>query len=289
MPITHPFVSAKADGPDATLVRPSNWNADHTVADIDASVTDARTTTVNRPITGTAQTTGTPAAGIGTGILLRAESADEAPSNFGALDCVASDVTAGSEDTYWEILIRVAGAALSAAYRWGATTGNRAIFTHANSADRTYTLPNVTGTVDVLPAGTSMLFSQATAPTGWTRVVDAGNTDAVIIQRTNSEVPGTGGSWTISGLTFSGSALATHQHETTIDDIGGNESAQAAAVFGSGSTARGGLVKWTTAGVAGTTFTDLTSAVSAGTPAGTISSSGAWRPQFREVIVATKD
>jgi hypothetical protein len=29
MPITHPFVSAKADGSDATLVRPSNWNADH--------------------------------------------------------------------------------------------------------------------------------------------------------------------------------------------------------------------------------------------------------------------
>lgn len=27
---THPFVSAKADGPDATLVRPSNWNANHT-------------------------------------------------------------------------------------------------------------------------------------------------------------------------------------------------------------------------------------------------------------------
>lgn len=28
--ITHPFVSPKADGPDATLVRPSNWNANHT-------------------------------------------------------------------------------------------------------------------------------------------------------------------------------------------------------------------------------------------------------------------
>lgn len=27
--ITHPFVSAKGDGTDATLVRPSNWNANH--------------------------------------------------------------------------------------------------------------------------------------------------------------------------------------------------------------------------------------------------------------------
>src|ERR1041385_321079 len=30
MPITHTFVSAKSDGGDATLVRPSDWNANHT-------------------------------------------------------------------------------------------------------------------------------------------------------------------------------------------------------------------------------------------------------------------
>ena len=29
--VTHPFVSAKADDVDATLVRPSNWNANHTI------------------------------------------------------------------------------------------------------------------------------------------------------------------------------------------------------------------------------------------------------------------
>lgn len=29
MPITHAFTSAKSDGGDATLVRPSDWNADH--------------------------------------------------------------------------------------------------------------------------------------------------------------------------------------------------------------------------------------------------------------------
>ncbi len=32
MAITHAFVSAIAEGADATLVRPSNWNADHTLA-----------------------------------------------------------------------------------------------------------------------------------------------------------------------------------------------------------------------------------------------------------------
>lgn len=32
MPVTHPFVSAKSDGGDATLVKPSDWNASHTVS-----------------------------------------------------------------------------------------------------------------------------------------------------------------------------------------------------------------------------------------------------------------
>jgi hypothetical protein len=29
MAVTHPFVSAKADGGDSSLVRPSDWNASH--------------------------------------------------------------------------------------------------------------------------------------------------------------------------------------------------------------------------------------------------------------------
>ena len=32
--VTHPFVSAIADGTDASLVRPSNWNATHSIAGI---------------------------------------------------------------------------------------------------------------------------------------------------------------------------------------------------------------------------------------------------------------
>lgn len=31
MPITHAFTNPKADGADATVVRPSNWNANHTI------------------------------------------------------------------------------------------------------------------------------------------------------------------------------------------------------------------------------------------------------------------
>ena len=111
--------------------------------------TDSRTATVQNTLTLTGMTTGTPAAGIGTGIHFRAESADEAPSNFGQVDFSASDITAGSEDTYFRVWLRVAGAALTEAYRWVATTAFNAIFTHANSADRIYTLPDASGALIV--------------------------------------------------------------------------------------------------------------------------------------------
>lgn len=42
MSVTHPFVSAKADGPDTTVVRPTNWNAGHTITDIPPDSDDAR-------------------------------------------------------------------------------------------------------------------------------------------------------------------------------------------------------------------------------------------------------
>lgn len=47
MPVKHPFTSGKADGGDATKVRPSNWNADHTAPElesaVEASITGATT------------------------------------------------------------------------------------------------------------------------------------------------------------------------------------------------------------------------------------------------------
>ena len=104
----------------------------------------SRTNTVDTPLVVESVTTGIPAAGIGTGILLRAESQDENPSDVGQIDFTFSDRTAASEDSYCQILLRVAGAALAAAYRFASTTAFRAIFTHANTADRTYTLPDFT-------------------------------------------------------------------------------------------------------------------------------------------------
>ncbi len=101
---------------------------------------------------------GSPAASIGVGMRFDAESADENPSNFGALDFIATDVSAGSEDTVLDILLRVAGAALSAAWRFTTTTAFRGVFTHANTADRTYTLPDRNLTFE--DSGTQILKTQ---------------------------------------------------------------------------------------------------------------------------------
>lgn len=87
-------------------------------------------------------TSGSPAAGIGSGILFNSESADESPSNFGRIAFIADDVTAGSEDTYAELQTRAAGAALASAYKFKRTGASNVLFTHANTAERTVTLPD---------------------------------------------------------------------------------------------------------------------------------------------------
>ncbi len=107
---------------------------------------DARTNTVKVIATKKATTTGTPAAGIGIGDKWQAESADEDPADFGQIEFAASDVGAGTEDTFMQVLLRVAGAALVSCYRWAATGAFNGIFTHANTAARTYTLPDKDGT-----------------------------------------------------------------------------------------------------------------------------------------------
>jgi hypothetical protein len=103
---------------------------------------DARTTTVAVPLTIGVMTTGTPAAGIGTGIRFDAESADEVPSQFGQLEFSATDPSPGTEDTYCQIRLRVAGAPLARAYRFDAGSAFLGQFTHVNTADRQYVLPD---------------------------------------------------------------------------------------------------------------------------------------------------
>ncbi len=101
---------------------------------------NATNTAVTNVITVQHTTSGTPTNGIGTGILFNSESADESPSNFGVLAFVADDVTAGSEDTYFLIQNRTAGAALANAYKFKRTGVGNILITTAATAERTLTL-----------------------------------------------------------------------------------------------------------------------------------------------------
>lgn len=142
------------------------WSGTPTIA-----TEDSRTNTTTRPVTITATTSGTPAASIGVGTLWRAESGDENPSDFGALDFVATDVTAASEDTVADIHLRTAGAALGARYRLAATGANRVTITHAASADRTITLPNTDLTL-AAPNGDRVVRTAGDITTTSTSLVD---------------------------------------------------------------------------------------------------------------------
>ena len=125
---------------------------------------DARTATVTRNLAIWADTTGAPAASIGIGFLFQAESGDENPADFGAVDFVASDVGAGTEDTYMSIPLRVAGRALDEKYRFSSTAGDgfAALFAHAVTADRTYTLPDITGGVLINQSATTEYVQRTT-------------------------------------------------------------------------------------------------------------------------------
>jgi hypothetical protein len=158
-------------------------SGDLTLTDGDLTVTneDTRTTTVDYPLTITSTTSDTPAAGIGTGILIRAESEDENPSEFGALEFCATDVTAGSEDTYLDVLTRVAGAALTKVWRFLATGAFKGIFTHANTADRTYTMPDT----DISQHVVQMVYATETAGASTTASIPADNTIPQITEGTS--------------------------------------------------------------------------------------------------------
>ena len=105
----------------------------------------------------------------------------------------------------------MAGAALTASYRFAATAAFPAIFTHANTADRTLTLQNRTGTIaltptiEVLTSGTSW-----SVPTGVTFVTveifgASGGGGGGSAATTNDGAAGTAGGTT----SFNSGALST--------------------------------------------------------------------------------
>jgi hypothetical protein len=136
------------DGVTATTAEINLLDADSTTSvqasagQVITKTEDSRTNTVKAAHIVRATTSGTPAANIGVGTLYQAESADENPCDFGQIDFLADDVTAGSEDTRFRVSLRRAGAALASAFEWVVTTAFKYIYTGAPTANRTITLPD---------------------------------------------------------------------------------------------------------------------------------------------------
>lgn len=122
----------------------SNWYVTNSAAaqSTTFAANDSTNADVTNPITIQHTTSGTPTAGIGTGVLFNSESADESPSNFGRLAFIADDVTGGSEDTYLEVQARIGGAGLATTYEFKNTGSAQQVFTTAATAERTATMPD---------------------------------------------------------------------------------------------------------------------------------------------------
>lgn len=147
---------------NATLTSGDLSLAAGSISQIDS---DSRTNTVAYPLILDVQTSGTPAANIGTGIEFRAESADETNSPFGRLNFVADDVTGGSEDTHLAVQLRVAGAALADMYKFKNTGGFAYTLTGAPSAARTITLPDSDLTLAITSAASQAEMETASSTT----------------------------------------------------------------------------------------------------------------------------
>lgn len=125
-----------------------------------------------------------------------------------------------------------------------------------------------------IPAGTKMLFYQASAPTGWTQDVSQNDKVIRVVSGTGG---GTGGSWTISGLStdFQASNLPAHAHDFGTDLV----------VVQSGSGASFRVPNNTLSG----SLYSTSSSGAGGTHNHTISSTGAWRPSYIDVITASRN
>ena len=147
---------------------------------------DARTNSVDRPVIVGSTTSAIPAAGIGTGILIQAESQNENPSDFGALDFIANDITSGSEDTKLRISTRIAGAALAPAYDFVSTGSAGMVLTHAATGTRTLTLPD---------------YNLAIADLSWQKIEEQSATNSSFIEFKNLTTTFRSYKLLISGLT----------------------------------------------------------------------------------------
>ena len=182
-----------------------------------------------------------------------------------------------------------------------------------NNATRAITAAGLTSVLgSYIPAGTRMIFYQASAPTGWTKVTTVNDR---VLRVVSGDGGGTGGNWQISGITVDG-------HTLTINEIPGHTHGKGTLVTSTGGS-HTHLLQWGSAGeiqqsspgpAAGTSATDRlftegarnVRTASAGNHSHSLSgetgSTGGggshshsltignrWRPAYADVIICSKD
>lgn len=128
-----------------------------------------------------------------------------------------------------------------------------------------------------IPTGTKMSFFQASVPTGWTQDVTQNDKVLRVVSSTGG---GTGGSWTISGISVNSHSLTVAQMPSHQHNLSGYPVGTLSAQSGSG------LTLWNPAG-ASTVSTSGAGSTQGHSHNLTIGSS--WRPSYIDVVIGTKD
>jgi len=113
----------------------------------------------------------------------------------------------------------------------------------------------------LIPAGTKMAFFQASVPTGWTQDTSVNDKVLRVVSGTGG---GSGGSWTISGISVSSSA-STESQSVWVSST---------ATFAPGST---------------TAVTGIGTGWHSHNISSTAASNGTWRPAYIDVVIGAKD
>lgn len=125
------------------------WNGTAFVEE--QEVTDAATATALSVLSLIHRSSGTPAADFGVGLSYYLDSSNKTLRQAAQAAAYWGVATNAIETATWGVRLRAAGAAIAEFFRVTITGiafsvgGVRGIFTHANSSDRTYTLPNDSG------------------------------------------------------------------------------------------------------------------------------------------------
>lgn len=182
---------------------------------------DSRTNSSATVLTLTATTSGTPASGIGTRILARAESGDETPSDVGSIDFVFSDVGAGTEDSVFRVLLRRAGAALAHAWQLDCTGAFEGVIRHANTAQRIYTFQDASDTVVGRDTTDTLTNKTLTSPTITSPTITGNTVGTSALKTATGNATGTGTDrYTLHDYAFSPSITNSAGNPAVIASVG---------------------------------------------------------------------